>query len=70
MGEAVSNEAELALLDVLFDGVEKLLLGDLHLAIGPSWDLNDHVQDGLLVVGIEGDVVEGRDNNLHHISFE
>lgn len=33
----------------------------LKLCIGPSWDLNDHVQNGLLLVGIERDVVEGRD---------
>ena len=70
MGEAVANEAELALLGILLDGVEKLLLGDLHLGIGPTWDLDNHVQDGLLVVGIEGDVVEGGDGNLHSISFE
>jgi hypothetical protein len=31
----------------------------LHLAIGPAGDLNDHVQDSLLLVGVEGDVVEG-----------
>ena len=30
MGEAVADEAELALLDVLLDGVEELLLGDLE----------------------------------------
>lgn len=29
MGEAVADEAKLALLDILLDGVEKLLLGDL-----------------------------------------
>ena len=29
MGEAVADVAKLALLDVLLDGVEKLLLGDL-----------------------------------------
>jgi len=29
VGEAVADEAELALLDVLLDGVELLLLGDL-----------------------------------------
>lgn len=28
--EAVADVAELALLDVLLDGVERLLLGDLH----------------------------------------
>jgi len=36
---------------------------NLKLAIGPSWDLNDHVQDGLLLVGIERDIVEGRNRN-------
>lgn len=30
MWEAVADEAELALLDVLLDGVEELLLGDLE----------------------------------------
>lgn len=29
MGEAVANEAELALLGVLLDGVEEIILGDL-----------------------------------------
>jgi hypothetical protein len=37
-------------------GAAYLLLG-----VGPARDLNDHVQDGLLLVGIEGDVVEGGD---------
>lgn len=83
VGEAVADEAQLALLGVLLDGVEELLLGDLVgvvesalcawiesgrggqlyllLGIGPAGDLNDHVQDGLLSIGVEGDVVEGRD---------
>ena len=91
--EAVADEAQLALLDVLLDGVEEFLLGDLgvdhmlavvcgamikstvdwnptamaktylHLAIGPARDLNDHVQDGLLLVGVEGDIVERRDGH-------
>lgn len=30
MWEAVANEAELALLDVLFDGIEKFFFGDLY----------------------------------------
>lgn len=85
MGEAVPHEAELALLDVLLDGIERLLLADLHtwsalsalrgagrrragrthlhLRIGPAGDLHDHVEDGLAVIGIEGDVVEGRDGH-------
>lgn len=33
----------------------------LELGIGPSRNLNNHVQDGLLLVGVEGDIVEGRD---------
>ena len=33
----------------------------LHLGVGPSWDLNDHVHDGLLLVGVERDIVEWRD---------
>ena len=33
------------------------------LGVGPSRDLDDHVQDGLLGVGIGGDVVEGRDGD-------
>jgi hypothetical protein len=89
VGEAVADEAQLALLDVLLDGVEEFLLGDLeagagsaiegddeesrtatataethlHLAIGPARDLNDHVQDGLLLVGVQRDIVEGRDGH-------
>jgi hypothetical protein len=42
VGETVSNESELALLDVLLDGVKVLLLGDLHLGVGPSGNLDDH----------------------------
>ena len=33
----------------------------LHLRVGPAGDLNDHVEDGLLLVGIQGDVVPCRD---------
>ena len=56
VGETVSDETELALLDVLLDRVERLFLGDLHLGVGPSGNLNDHVEDGLGLVGEEGDV--------------
>ena len=35
----------------------------LHLGIGPSWNLDDHVQDSLLFVGVQGDVVEWGDWN-------
>ena len=33
----------------------------LHLGIGPAGHLNDHVEDRLLLVGVEGDVVPWRD---------
>lgn len=35
----------------------------LKLGIGPSGNLDNHVEDGLLLVGIERDVVEGRDGD-------
>lgn len=31
VGEAVTDETELALLDILLDGVQELLLGDLNI---------------------------------------
>lgn len=62
VGEAVADESEFALLDVLLDGVEGLLLGDLHLGVGPSGDLDDHVQDAIVEICEERDVVEGRDD--------
>jgi hypothetical protein len=40
-----------------------MIITCLHFAIGPSWDLNDHIQDGLLLIGIERDIVEGRDGD-------
>jgi hypothetical protein len=64
VGEAVSNETQAALLDVLFDGVESLLFGDLQLGIGPTRDLNNHVEDAIVGVCEEGDVVKGRDDGV------
>jgi hypothetical protein len=45
--------------------VEERTVGktNLELGVGPARDLNDHVQDGLLLVGVEGDVVEGGDGD-------
>ena len=34
----------------------------LHLSVGPTWYLHNHVTDSLLRVGIERDVVEWRDD--------
>jgi len=62
VGETVPDESEFTLLDILLDGVEGLILGDLKLGVGPSRDFNDHVEDGLGLVGKEGNVVERRDD--------
>ena len=62
MGEAVADVAQAALLDVLLDGVEGLLLAGLHLRVRPAGDLNDHVEDAVVLVREERDVVEGRDD--------
>lgn len=62
VGEAVTDEAQLALLDVLLDRVECLLLGDLHLCVGPAGDLDDHVEDAIVPVSEERDVMEGGDD--------
>ena len=62
VGEAVADVAQTALLDVLLDGVEGLLLGDLHLGVRPAGHLDDHVEDAIVLVGEEGDVVEGGDD--------
>lgn len=35
----------------------------LLFGIGPAGDLHDHVQNGLLLVGIQRDVMEGRDGD-------
>lgn len=59
VGEAVANEAQATLLDVLLYRVKGLLLGDLHLRVSPAGDLNDHVEDTVALVGEKGNVVEG-----------
>lgn len=77
MWEAVADESKLAFLDVLLDGVEEFVLGDLSqvsnedtfestlthllLSVRPSWNLDHHVQDRLLLIGIQRDVMERRD---------
>lgn len=62
VGEAVPHVAQFSSLDVLFDGVEGLLLGDLHLRVSPSGDLDDHVEDALVAIDEEGEVMERRDD--------
>lgn len=59
MGEAVANETQTTLFDVLLNGVEDLILGDFQLGVGPARDLNDHVEDTIVLVVKERNVVEG-----------
>ena len=66
MGETVPHESQFALLDVLLDGIEVLVLGDLLLGICPAWDFHDHVEDlwtGGGRGGEEGDVVPWGDDD-------
>ena len=35
----------------------------LHLSIGPARNLNNHVENGLLLVGIQGDIMEWRNRD-------
>jgi len=62
VGEAVAHIAQTTLLDVLLDGVERLLLGDFHLGIGPAGNLDDHVEDAIVPICKERDVMERRDD--------
>lgn len=34
---------------------------NLHLSIGPAWDLNNHVEDSMLFISVERNIMEGRD---------
>ena len=60
--EAVTDVTETALLDILLDGVERLLLGDFHLGVGPTGNLDDHVEDAIGLVGKQRNVVPRRDD--------
>jgi hypothetical protein len=62
VGEAVAHIAQATLLDVLLDGVERLLLGDFHLGIGPAGNLDDHVENAIVPICKERDVMERRDD--------
>jgi len=62
MGEAIANETQTALLDVLLDWIECFLFGDLELCVGPTRDLDNHVEDTVALVGKERNVVEWGDD--------
>jgi hypothetical protein len=60
--ETVSDVAQATFFDVLFDGIERFFLGDLHLGVGPTRDLDDHVEYPIVLVSKEGDIMEGRED--------
>jgi hypothetical protein len=60
--EAVAHKTEPAFLDILLDGIEGLFLGDFHLSIGPSGDFDDHVENAMLLISMERNVMERRDD--------
>jgi hypothetical protein len=58
MREAVAYKTQSSLLNILFDWVERLLLANFHLRVGPTRNFDDHVEDAIILVGEERDVVE------------
>ena len=62
VGEAITNETQTTLLDVLLDWIECFLFGDLELRVGPTGDLDNHIEDAIALVGKERNVVERGDN--------
>ena len=62
VGEAVADIAQATFLDVLLDGIERLLLGDFHLGISPAGNLDDHVENAIVPIRKEWDVMERRDD--------
>ena len=56
--EAVPDESQLPLFDVLFDGIEWLFFRNLHFGVGPTRDFDDHVEDATIKIGKEGNVME------------
>jgi hypothetical protein len=63
VGEAVANETQTTLFDVLLDGVERFLLRNLDLGVSPTGDLDNHVEDAIALVGKKRNVVEWGDNS-------
>jgi len=62
LGVNIGDVSEVALLDVLLDGVHFFLGCDFHLGIGPAGHFNNHVVDLVLGISERGNVVEGTDD--------
>ena len=57
VGEAVANVTQSTFLDILLDGVKWFFFRGLHLGVGPTGNLNDHVEDTVVLVGEKRNVV-------------
>ena len=66
VGKAVANIAQSTLLDIPLDGIEGLFFRDLHFGVGPTGNLNDHVEDAIVL----GNVVPWADGGLSNGRFE
>lgn len=62
VGETVADETQTTFFDVLLDGIEGLIPGDFDLGIGPTGDLDNHVEDAIALISKERNVVEGGDD--------
>lgn len=62
VGETVTDVTQTVFLNVLLDGVERFLLRNLHLGVGPAGNLDDHVQDAVVLISEERDVMPRRDD--------
>ena len=58
VGEAVPHVAQFTFFDVLFDRIEGFLFGDFHLSVGPTGNLDYHVEDVLVLISEKRDVME------------
>jgi hypothetical protein len=60
--ETIADVTQLALLDILFNGIEILLFGNLHLRVSPTRNFNNHIEDAVVLISEEGDVMERGDD--------
>ena len=43
MWETITDKPQLALLDILFDGIPWLILANFHFGVGMAWDFHHHI---------------------------
>lgn len=57
----ISNIPQLAILNVLLDGIVLLASRNLKLRVSPTRNFNDHVENVLARIGMKRNIVPGRD---------